>query len=54
MLLKLLIGVKSWTTNRPCSKVVHFAVLRLTKTRHVGMSNEVTSLEIYVSIKHLI
>lgn len=25
---------------------------RLTETRHVGMSNEVTSVEIYASLKH--
>lgn len=35
------------------SKVVHKAVLIITKTRHVDMSNEVTSQEIYASIKHL-
>lgn len=53
MLLKLLMGVKCWTTNIVGGEVVHLTVLRLTKTRHVGMSNEVTSLEIYASIKHL-
>lgn len=36
------------------SEEVHIAVLRLTKTGHVGLSNEVTSLETYASIKHLI
>lgn len=39
---------KGWTTNKPCNKVVH----RLNKTKTCGMSNEVTSLKIYASIKH--
>lgn len=47
------IVLMSRTTNIPWSKVVHIAGHWLTKTRHVGMSNEVTSLEIYAGIKHL-